>query len=153
MSDEVLIEEISRVLPQFEKYFIRPFLLLGRDTMSSSQMKLLLWLIHKGEDSMSGLANRMEVSRPQLTSLVDGLVRMGFLQRDSDARDRRIVSVRPTQKALDFYEEIQKKALFCNRVRLSRLDDGEKESLYQALRCVRSLLEKTERENQRLSFR
>ncbi len=102
---------------------------------------------------MSGLANRMEISRPQLSSLVDGLARTGFLQRDSDARDRRIVSVRPTQKALDFYEEIQKKALFCSRVRLDRLDDGEKESLYQALRCVRSLLEKTERENQRPSFR
>lgn len=146
MSDEILIEEISRVLPQFEKYFIRPFLLLGRDTMSSSQMKLLLWLIHKGEDSMSGLANQMEVSKPQLTSLVDGLVRAGFLERDSNARDRRIVSVRPTQKALDFYEEIQKKALLCNKTRLDRLDDEEKASLYQALRCVRSLLEKTERE-------
>ncbi len=153
MSDETLIEEISRVLPQFEKYFIRPFLQLGKNTMSSSQMKLLLWLIHKGEDTMSGLANQMEVSRPQLTSLVDGLVRTGFLERDSNARDRRIVSVRPTQKALDFYEEIQKKALLCNRARLDRLDEGEKTSLYQALRCVRDLLEKTERENQAPSLR
>lgn len=142
--DETLIETISAVIPEFEKYFIRPYTLLTKDTLSSSQLKILLQLIHTGEATMSGLAKLLEVSRPQLTSLVDGMVRIGFIERCGGLTDRRVVSVRLTEQARAFYDVTLQRALSYNKSRLDRLSSAEKEELERALLTVRRLLAKTE---------
>lgn len=143
---EVLIKMISTMIPEFEKYFIRPYVLLTRDTVSNSQLKILLELIAKEKSTMSDLARDLEMSRPQLTSLVDGLVRIGFVERCGGLHDRRIISVTLTPKAKAFYEDTQRRALEYNESRLGRLTELEKSRLYEALETVHTLLAKTELE-------
>jgi long-chain acyl-CoA synthetase len=50
-------------------------------------------LIHlcEGREAASGLADKLAVSRPSVTGVVDGLVARGLVQRDHDAADRRRV--------------------------------------------------------------
>jgi long-chain acyl-CoA synthetase len=50
-------------------------------------------LIHlcEGREAASGLADKLAVSRPSVTGVVDGLVARGLVQREHDASDRRRV--------------------------------------------------------------
>jgi len=61
---------------------------LGDDDLSISQYRLLAFLA-QGDWAASALADRLNVSRPSVTGLVDGLVKRGLVERRPDADDRR----------------------------------------------------------------
>jgi len=51
----------------------------------------LLVLLGEGKEAASALAEKLAVSRPSVTGVVDGLVARGLVERDHDADDRRRV--------------------------------------------------------------
>ncbi|MGY6499511.1 MAG: MarR family winged helix-turn-helix transcriptional regulator [Acidimicrobiales bacterium] len=59
--------------------------------LSLSQYRLLV-LLSDSPSAATALADRLDVTRPSLTALVDGLVTRGFVVREPDAHDRRRVS-------------------------------------------------------------
>jgi len=61
---------------------------LGDDDLSLSQYRLLAFLA-QGDWAASALADRLDVSRPSITGLVDGLVKRGLVERRPSADDRR----------------------------------------------------------------
>jgi len=60
---------------------------VGED-LSLSQYRLLAFLA-KGDWAASALADRLDVSRPSVTGLVDGLVKRGLVERRPATDDRR----------------------------------------------------------------
>jgi len=63
---------------------------LGEDGMTLPQYRVLAFLSH-GEWAASKLAERLVVSRPSITALVDGLVEQGWVERKASKTDRRSV--------------------------------------------------------------
>lgn len=63
---------------------------LGEDGMTLAQYRVLAFLSH-GESAASALAERLVVSRPSVTALVDGLVEQGWVERKVSEADRRCV--------------------------------------------------------------
>lgn len=63
---------------------------LGEDGMTLAQYRVLAFL-SQGERAASALAERLVVSRPSVTALVDGLVEQGWVERKPSAADRRRV--------------------------------------------------------------
>jgi DNA-binding MarR family transcriptional regulator len=61
--------------------------------ISSNEMNALLLLWDGGDCSMTQLADRIALSRPALTSLIDRLEQDGWVERQADSRDRRQVLV------------------------------------------------------------
>lgn len=59
--------------------------------LSPSQYRTLLFLA-EGDAAASALADRLAVSRPSVTAVVDGLVGRGLVERKADACDRRRVT-------------------------------------------------------------
>lgn len=59
--------------------------------LSPSQYRLLVYLV-ESPAAATALADRLDVTRPSLTALVDGLVARGFVERLPDPGDRRRVS-------------------------------------------------------------
>ncbi len=143
MSDHSkLIEMITSLIPEMEKYFIRPFVLLTKETVSASQLKILMFLSGTEKATMSELAKRLEMPPPQLTSLIDGLVKMDFVERCYEQHDRRSISVKVTPKAMAFYARTQERALEFSQNWLSTLSDEETDELYHSILTVKSLLSK-----------
>lgn len=64
---------------------------LGEADLSPSQYRLLNFLL-EAPAAATALADRLDVTRPSLTALVDGLVARGFVVREPDPDDRRRVS-------------------------------------------------------------
>lgn len=58
------------------------------DDLSLSQYRLLAFLA-QGDWAASALADRLDVSRPSITGLVDGLVKRGLVERRPATDDRR----------------------------------------------------------------
>ena len=56
--------------------------------LSLAQYRLLAYLA-KGDEAASRLADKLAVSRPSVTALVDGLVKRGFVERHAREDDRR----------------------------------------------------------------
>lgn len=63
---------------------------LATEDLSLSQYRLLAFL-SQGDWAASALADRLDVSRPSITGLVDGLVKRGLVERRPDTGDRRRV--------------------------------------------------------------
>lgn len=63
---------------------------LGAVDLSLPQYRLLVFLSRRAELA-SGLAGQLSVSPPTVTTLVDGLVARGLVERTSDPDDRRKV--------------------------------------------------------------
>jgi DNA-binding MarR family transcriptional regulator len=59
--------------------------------LTLSQYRLLI-LLGEGQEAASALAEKLAVSRPSVTGVVDGLVAQGLVQRQHDADDRRRVA-------------------------------------------------------------
>lgn len=63
---------------------------LGDEGITLAQYRVLAFLSH-GEWAASKLAERLVVSRPSVTALVDGLVEQGWVERKASETDRRSV--------------------------------------------------------------
>lgn len=63
---------------------------LGEDDLSLPQYRTLAFL-SQGDWAASVLADRLDVSRPSVTGLVDGLVKRGLVDRRAGVDDRRRV--------------------------------------------------------------
>ena len=65
---------------------------LGKAGLTMAQYRALSQL-DEGPEASSSLAAKLAVSRPSVTTVVDGLVERGLVDRGSTAADRRSVSV------------------------------------------------------------
>lgn len=63
---------------------------LAAEELSIPQYRLLAYLSH-GDEAASKLADKLAVSRPSITALVDGLVKRGLVERRTCEGDRRRV--------------------------------------------------------------
>ncbi len=61
--------------------------------LSASQYRMLLFLDEVGAAAASALAGRLDVTRPSVTALVDGLEARGLVTRQPGTTDRRRVEV------------------------------------------------------------
>jgi DNA-binding MarR family transcriptional regulator len=68
---------------------------------------LLVCCLEDGPHTMSGLAERLGVSRPVITRAADRLVEFGFVKRVDDARDRRSVLLEVTASGRLYVEELK----------------------------------------------
>ena len=138
--NESLASAIMSLIPEFDRVFIRPFASMVKDTLTASQMKLLFVLVQEEKVAMSELGKALNVSKPQLTNMADGLVRNGLVERFYEPDDRRKISLRATEKAHQFLQEARKQALDYHEHRLAILTEEEKQRLYEDVLEVRELL-------------
>lgn len=90
----------KKVTGSFDDHFAR----LG---ISSGKYSILMELVSLPPGntlSPSELADRIGVTRPTVTGLIEGLKRQGFIERERDLHDRRRVVLTLTTKGRDFIE-------------------------------------------------
>jgi DNA-binding MarR family transcriptional regulator len=61
--------------------------------LSLAQFHVLLWLNQHGPQTLSDLAHALHISAPSASSLVDRLEDAGYVTRERDRQDRRVVHV------------------------------------------------------------
>ena len=74
------------------------------DDIPVAQIKLMIYLANHGPQTMSELADGLEVTTPAITGLVDKLEKRGMVERLRDQEDRRVVRVSLCPKAQEIAE-------------------------------------------------
>jgi DNA-binding MarR family transcriptional regulator len=114
--------------------------LVRRTGLTRPQLAAMLALQREGAVPTGVLAQRLSLSAPTLSGVLDRLEEKGLVERQRGDRDRRAVWVRPTPGA-DALGDTDQSLLgpgFSHR--LARLSDAEKHQIVESLRRLTHLL-------------
>ncbi len=95
------------------------------------QIHAVFWLGHDGPLAMGELARRVGTTEKTLTGVVDRLEREGYLRRERDAADRRLVRARLARRGVEAHRRID--GLVVDKVAglLALLDPPERRTLFR----------------------
>lgn len=87
-------------------------------TIPPSHVRVLFCLEKNGSMSISEIAKKLGIYKPNMTPILDKLIQEGFIIRTEDPKDRRILRIERTKKADNFLEEQKKKLeeIFSNKI-------------------------------------
>ncbi len=78
--------------------------LSNRYGLTMPQYQLLLAAVNEQDATLGGLSEHLNCSRGNVTGIVDRLERDGWLERERSQEDRRVITVRLTQKGASVSE-------------------------------------------------
>jgi DNA-binding MarR family transcriptional regulator len=110
-------------------------------TTTLTQNSVLATLVTDGPQRMSVLAEREGVRLPTMTNVVGRLERAGYLRRESDPDDRRVVMVSATPQARRDVARVRTVREAFLQERLARLSAKDQESISRALPALERLLD------------
>ncbi len=111
------IEQISGLLPMVMREFSRRYSNdISRGKLTLPQFYVLDFLLSHEHAKMNELARSLSVSTAAATGIVDRLVKSGYVMRESDSSDRRVIKVGLTGKGRKLMESV---------IRQRRLNLGE----------------------------
>jgi DNA-binding MarR family transcriptional regulator len=110
--------------------------MLEQYNITPPQFDALLILSRTGVLTMGELSNRLYLAYSTTTDLVDRLERAGFVVRERDAEDRRVVRVRIQDKGAQLIEEVldARRAYLADV--LQCLDTEERSQILRALQVL-----------------
>ena len=108
--------------------------------LTMPQFVILDILQRHGESKMSDLAKSLSVTTAAMTGIVDRLVREGYLRRESDPKDRRIIKIRLTAKGERAVTQILEKKKQMIIKMFGMISQGEREEYLRILTHIRDHL-------------
>ncbi len=108
--------------------------------VTRTQQIVLLSLSVSGQLNMSQLASKINTSNEQATRAVAQLVEMGFVQREHQEGNRRVVNIKLTPQAEDFMKKMKAEIHDELLRRFSNVSDEDMSKLYDALVQVSAVL-------------
>lgn len=76
--------------------------------MTSTQCHVLLRVEEEGETSIAGLTDFLGLDKSSLSRTVDGLVRLGLLERSESKADRRYTSIRLSGRGEEYLQQLNR---------------------------------------------
>ncbi|MBU1912995.1 MAG: MarR family transcriptional regulator [Candidatus Omnitrophica bacterium] len=100
-------DRINDIIPimirEFAKYQVNE---LSKGKITLPQFLILGFLEKSGEAKMSSLADFMAVTTAATTGTVDRLVRYGYVTRELEPKDRRVIKIKITLKGRELIKKI-----------------------------------------------
>jgi DNA-binding MarR family transcriptional regulator len=97
-------------------------------------------LKRNGLQSMSDIGKCLAMPKPHVTVIVDKLIEEGYVERQNDPNDRRIVNISITEKGIEVFHEIKKTLAENMKIKLLNLTEEEQEILAVASQQVKDIL-------------
>ena len=96
-------------------------------------------MLHLHTCNLSELAEYQGVSLPSMSSTVSRLEELGWVRRERDANDRRVVRVKLTNSGKRKLSQISEQAEARMEILLTELSDGDRQELGRGLEILRRL--------------
>ena len=108
--------------------------------LSQARASALSVVVFGGPVTIGDLAHAEHVSAPTMTRLVIGMERDGLVRRESDARDGRIVWLKPTTKGTRILHEGRRRRVAALAEQLATLPERDRQTLASASDILERLL-------------
>jgi DNA-binding MarR family transcriptional regulator len=135
---DLIAENIISVYPLLYKTISRP--IKHHSSVTPGGMFVLGSLKRHGIQSMSDIGKCLAMPKPHVTVIVDKLIDEGFVERQNDANDRRIVNISITEKGLGAFQEVKETLVENMKIKLLKLTEEEHEVLAVATSQVKDIL-------------
>ena len=133
-----ILENMMHVMPVFHRKLLR--MDLGGVTDNLTRLHLaIMGMLSTAGMTMSELAKISMMTKPQMTHLVDQLVRLGVVERCPDATDRRVINLSLTDNGHILLEDMKRKVKENIINRLAILTPEELSEMSAALETLRRI--------------
>lgn len=89
------------------KKIFNPLSLAKATNLTPAQFSVLFYLMRHDNSSVSEVAGYLQISKPNMTPILDSLIELGYIERNRDSRDRRVVRLKLTDTGQDFYSNMK----------------------------------------------
>jgi DNA-binding MarR family transcriptional regulator len=90
------------------------------------------------------IGERLQIARPQMTHLIDRLVELEIVERETDTEDRRMLNIRLKDKGKVIIKEAEREVISATRETLACLTDDELRELSVSLKNLKEIFSKLE---------
>ncbi len=112
----------------------------ARIQLTMPQLKVLLLLGAERNVPVSSIAQRMSVSPPNVTGILDRLEVRGYIQRQQDRRDRRVVRIVLTEEGERMLHEFAAAGAASLSGTIDRLTTSDRHALSQGIAALQRAL-------------
>lgn len=135
LSEKDIIKKIPCAPKEIEDY-------IDKYPLPPSHMKVIQYLIHNNSCPISQIAKSLNISKPNMTPIIDKLINYNLVKRYTDTNDRRIIRVELTQEAIDIFNDV--KNVLINQLckKLSNLPDEDLKILDSSLNNISEIIQK-----------
>jgi MarR family transcriptional regulator, 2-MHQ and catechol-resistance regulon repressor len=110
--------------------------------MPHSYFHILKVLKKRGELPISELGRKVCISKSNMTSLIDKLVKNGLAERIPDKNDRRVINIALTDKGNDMVNHWRHYSNNDIKMKLSSLSEEDLELFYESVNNIKNILNK-----------
>lgn len=132
----ILIQKLVRVMQIFERDQIKPF------GFTTSQCYVLLELKKTQGLTMNELSEKMNLNTSTMTRIISNLVRDGYIDREKDQSDRRIVIVKLTDEGIMAAEKLDESIMNYYQKIVYNLPEGKVEEVLNSVELLINAFEK-----------
>lgn len=139
----LLIKEFSNVFNDFNSKSLKIIdKQLNKSGLVRTHFRILHELVGGKELSMSDLSKILYVTKPNITVLIDKLVKLDYVERVNSSNDRRVYLIRLTDKGEKFIKESAEELIKSSAHFLDNLDAEDLELIKQTTQAMKKLLSK-----------
>jgi DNA-binding MarR family transcriptional regulator len=135
---EIIAQHLMAIHPLLYKSITKP--LRSKTSITPGGMFVMDSLKRHGTLSMSDIGKCLSMPKPQITVIVDRLIEEGYVVRQNDSNDRRIINISLTDKGLIDFEDIKQALSETLKSKLVLLNDQELEQLSEASQKMKDIL-------------
>ncbi|MDD4794841.1 MAG: MarR family transcriptional regulator [Dehalococcoidales bacterium] len=107
------------------------------------QIEIIRLLSEAGELPITRISEGLNITKAQMTHLIDRLCEMEMVERRTGSSDRRIINIALTQKGKELIRSHDSRLRAAARETLSCLSEEELEKLSESLESIHKILAKT----------
>ena len=104
--------------------------------------EIMRMLHESGQLHISSIADRLFIPRPQMTYLIDRLVEIGIVERNTDPSDRRMLDIQLSSKGKLIIEEHRKHIRNALKESMADIPDDELNDVSASLQKIRDVFSK-----------
>lgn len=141
ISAQTVLMEVLSLNPLFHRTIIRPMETCRIVDLTPTQMRTLYSLAVHDHIPMGSLAEHLDISKQQLTKVIDILVEKGYVERVVNAANRRQVVVQLSAKGATLVDNVLATIADDLEPSFSKFTEEEKEAFYNASITLKKLME------------
>lgn len=107
------------------KKVFNPLVISKAINLTPAQFSVLFYLMRKDNSSVTDASKYLKISKPNMTPILDSLINIGYISRQRDLKDRRVIRLNLTDSGRDFYDDMKKANLHIVEEIFSEYTDEE----------------------------
>lgn len=145
---DLFFHTLYELIPLLKKHFQLTHEHIEYGSVTNTHFPLLFVLSSAGPLTMTETAKRLGLSKPRMTLQVETLFEEGLIERLASREDRRVITIRLTEKGNDFVKHLQGLMKEKAWKIFSVLPDETLEKTFHALLTLKEVMVHTEAQSQ-----